>query len=160
MELVILDSRLVSRVANATYKVDCQYRSAICLELRLTMNLYSSIGSLSTQTITPILVSYQYPYRSEEGLFTLHIDTLSPRSRSISFCVMPSIWVAVFKINNLNISACVESSTTGNWMPWLVESSFPKGFRLLAYFMLSSMQYSAAPRELAACRSRFSCTKV
>ena len=85
-------------------------------------------------------------------------------------------------------SLTVASSTIGNWTAWFVDSSFPKGFRVLAYLMLSSIQYSAAPSELksrslelvfhrqetwsknwrakklwtylAACRSRFSCTKV
>jgi len=45
-------------------------------------------------------------------------------------------------------SLTVASSTIGNWTAWFVDSSFPKGFRVLAYLMLSSIQYSAAPSEL------------
>ena len=43
--------------------------------------------------------------------------------------------------------ACVASSTSGNWIAWLVASGLPKGERRRAYLMLSSMQKTAAPSE-------------
>src|SRR6266851_4311065 len=89
----------------------------------------------------------------------LHIDTLSESVCSTCACVSLSISHAVLRMSNRSISACVANSTSGHWIAWFSASARPNGLRLRAYFTLSSMQYTAAPSELAACRMRFSCTK-
>src|SRR5258705_6073439 len=82
----------------------------------------------------------------------LHIETLSESVCSTCACVSLSISHAVLRINSRSISACVASSTSGHWIAWFSASALPNGLRSRAYFTLSSMQYTAAPSELAACR--------
>ena len=73
---------------------------------------------------------------------------------------MRSISQAVLRISSRNISHWVCSSISGHWMAWLSLSGWPKGRRARAYLTLSSMQYTAAPRDEAAWRMRFWCTKL
>src|ERR1700712_6149909 len=51
------------------------------------------------------------------------------------------------------------SSTSGNWMPWFVDSGLPNGLRSVAYLTDSLTQYCAAPSDDAAWRMRFSLKK-
>src|ERR1700730_5640441 len=89
----------------------------------------------------------------------LHIETLSESFCSTSAWVSLSISHAVLRINSRSISACVANSTSGHWIAWFLGNARPHGLRSPAYFTLSSVQYTAAPSELAACLIRFSCTK-
>ena len=66
---------------------------------------------------------------------------------------------AVLWISARSISAWVCSSTSGNWMAWLLASGLPNGLRDFAYSTERSMQNCAAPRLEAACRMRFSLKK-
>ena len=70
-----------------------------------------------------------------------------------------SISHAVLWISARSISPCVCSSTSGNWMPWFVDSGLPNGLRSLAYLTDSLMQNCAAPSDEAAWRMRFSLKK-
>lgn len=88
--------------------------------------------------------------RGRAQVHTLHMLTWPPRSRSISSWLAPSMRTAVRKISSSSISACVLSSTMGNWMAWCEDSGMPKGWRVCACRMLDVMQYWAAPRDEAA----------
>src|SRR3954470_5713118 len=94
---------------------------------------------------------------SQQGRFELelHIETLSDWEKGPYW----SMAHAVLWISARNISHCVCSSTSGNWIAWLVASGLPKGARVFAYSTDSLMQNCAAPRLDAACRIRFSLKK-
>ncbi len=66
---------------------------------------------------------------------------------------------AVLWMSALSISHCVCSSTSGNWIAWLLASGLPNGVLVLAYCTERSMQNCAAPRLDAAWRMRFSLKK-
>ena len=66
---------------------------------------------------------------------------------------------AVLWMSARSISPCVCSSTSGNWIAWLLASGLPNGLRALAYSTERSMQNWAAPRLEAAWRMRFSLKK-
>src|SRR3984893_8183800 len=66
---------------------------------------------------------------------------------------------AVDRISWRSRAASVWSSTSGNGMAWFLDNGRPQVTRSLAYATASLMQNCAAPRDDAACRIRFSCTK-
>ena len=90
------------------------------------MHLHGAVRGLAAESVRPVVA---------------HGDLVGDREGAVPV----SIIHAVLWISARSISHWVCSSTSGNWIAWLMASGFPKGLRTFAYATDSSMQNCAAP---------------